>query len=93
MKYPVIFDQSGRQDKYYTITFPNFIGLVEKSDSIDGLNGCLKKAREALMNYLTDYAAQPDIPAPSDINEVIQANPHAIVTEVEIKLPSHLLHN
>ena len=37
MKYPVIFNQSGSQDEY-TITFPNFIGLVEKSDSINGLN-------------------------------------------------------
>ena len=56
MKYPVIFDQSGGRDEY-TITFPTFIGLVEKSNSINGLNGCLKKAKEALLNYLTDYAA------------------------------------
>lgn len=92
MKYPVIFNQSGSQDEY-TITFPNFIGLVEKSDSINGLNGCLEKAKEALLNYLTDYATQPDIPAPSDINDVIQANPHAVVTEIEINLPIEALNN
>lgn len=93
MKYPVIFDQPGSHNEYYTITFPNFIGLVEKSDSTNGLNGCLKKAKETLMNYLTDYVARPDVPAPSDINDVIQANPHAIVTDAEIKLPSRLVHN